>query len=154
MPIPITRSASARGSSVEPRSRLYPHNMSSLYPFSRPGRQKVQIWRTDCRASQRPAVVLLLLSLKDSKGSAERWWSLAYRGLIAQWPALVSVGKARLLFFLIIALIGGMAAQRLVELKRLSHLVTVVTIGAVSSLSIPMLNLVTPQTMTEESMVI
>jgi hypothetical protein len=60
----------------------------------------------------------------------------------------------RLLFFVIIALIGGMAAQRLVELKRLSRLATVVTIGAVSSLSIPMLNLVTPQTMTEESMVI
>src|ERR1700730_4085623 len=60
----------------------------------------------------------------------------------------------RLLFFLIIALIGGMAAQRLVELKRLSRLATVVTIGAVSSLSIPMLSLVTPQTMTEESMAI
>ena len=60
----------------------------------------------------------------------------------------------RLLFFLIIALIGGMAAQRLVELKRLSRLATVVTIGAVSSLSIPMLTLVTPQTMTEESMAI
>jgi hypothetical protein len=95
-----------------------------------------------------------LLSLKGSKGSAEGWWSLAYRGLIAQWPALVSVGKARLLFFLIITLIGGMAARRLVELKRLSRLATVVTIGAVSSLSIPMLTLVTPQTMTEESMAI
>jgi hypothetical protein len=45
-------------------------------------------------------------------------------------------------------------AQRLVELQRLSRLATVVTIGAVSSLSIPMLTLVTAQTMTEEIMAI
>jgi hypothetical protein len=62
--------------------------------------------------------------------------------------------KARLLLFLIISLIGGMATQRLVELKRLSRLATVVTIGAVSSLSIPFLTLVEAQMMTEEIMAI
>jgi hypothetical protein len=41
-----------------------------------------------------------LLSLKGSKGSAEGWWSLAYRGLIAQWPALVSV----------VVILGGLKA--------------------------------------------
>ena len=47
-----------------------------------------------------------------------------------------------------------MAAQRFVELQRLSRVATVVTVEAVSSLSIPLLTLVTPQTMTQEIMAI
>jgi hypothetical protein len=79
-------------------------------------------------------------------------WNTLVDATVTEWNR--AGWKARLLFFLIIALIGGMAAQRLVELKRLSRLATVVTIGAVSSLSIPLLTLVTPQTMTEEIMAI
>src|SRR5262249_13437700 len=37
------------------------------------------------------AVVLFLLSLKGSKGSTEGWQSVAYGGLTAQWPMLVSI---------------------------------------------------------------
>jgi len=79
-------------------------------------------------------------------------WNTLVDATVTEWNR--AGWKARLLFFLIIALIGGMAAQRLVELKRLSRLATVVTIGAVSSLSIPLLTLVTAQTMTEEIMAI
>src|SRR5262249_314742 len=46
------------------------------------------------------AVVLFLLSLKGSKGSAEGWRSVAYRGLTAQWPALVSL----------VVILGGLKA--------------------------------------------
>jgi hypothetical protein len=79
-------------------------------------------------------------------------WNAIVDATMTEWRR--AGWKARLLFFLIIALIGGMAAQRLVELQRLSRLATVVTIGAVSSLSIPFLTLVTAQTMTEEIMAI
>jgi hypothetical protein len=79
-------------------------------------------------------------------------WNTIVDATVTEWNR--AAWKARLLFFLIIALIGRMAAQRLVELKRLSRLATVVTIGAVSSLSIPLLTLITAQTMTEEIMAI
>jgi hypothetical protein len=79
-------------------------------------------------------------------------WNTLVDATVTEWNR--AGWKARLLFFLIIGLIGGMAAQRLIELWRLSRLAIVVTIGAVSSLSIPMLTLVTPQTMTEEIMAI
>jgi biotin transporter BioY len=79
-------------------------------------------------------------------------WNTLVDATVTEWNR--AGWKARLLFFLIIALIGGMAAQRLIELQRLSRLATVVTVGAVSSLSIPFLTLVTPQTMTEEIMAI
>jgi hypothetical protein len=79
-------------------------------------------------------------------------WNAIVHVTVTEWNR--AGWKARLLFFLIIALIGGMAAQRRVELRRLSRLATVVTIGAVSSLSIPLLTLVTAQTMTEEIMAI
>jgi hypothetical protein len=79
-------------------------------------------------------------------------WNTIVDATVTEWNR--AGWKARLLFFLIIALIGGMAAQRLVELQRLSRLAAVVTIGAVSSLSIPFLTLVTAQTMTEEIMAI
>src|SRR5262249_24365251 len=79
-------------------------------------------------------------------------WSAIADATVAEWnPA---GWKARLLFFLIIATIGGIAAQRPVELQRLSRLAIVVTIGAVSRLSIPMLTLVSAQTMTEEIMAV
>src|SRR5262249_19989377 len=77
-------------------------------------------------------------------------WNTIVDATVTEWNR--AGWKARLLFFLIIALIGGMAAQRLVELQRLSRLATVVSIGAASSLSIPFLTLVTAQTMTEEIM--
>ena len=79
-------------------------------------------------------------------------WNTIVDATVTEWNR--AGWKARLLFFLIIALIGGMAAQRLVELQRLSRLATVVSIGAASSLSIPFLTLVTAQTMTEEIMAI
>ena len=79
-------------------------------------------------------------------------WNTIVDATVTEWNR--AGWKARLWFFLIIALIGGMAAQRLVELQRLSRLATVVTIGAVSSLSIPLLAVVSVQTMTEEIMAI
>jgi hypothetical protein len=79
-------------------------------------------------------------------------WNTIFDATVTEWNR--AGWKARLLFFLFIALIGGMAAQRLVELKRLSRLAIVVTIGAVSSLSIPILTVVWAQTMTEEIMAI
>jgi hypothetical protein len=80
-----------------------------------------------------------------------KWiWNTLVDATVTEWNR--AGWKARLLFFLIIASIGGMAAQRLAELQRLSRLATVVTAGAVSSLSIPFLTLVTAQTMTEEIM--
>jgi hypothetical protein len=62
--------------------------------------------------------------------------------------------KARFLFILTIILLAGMAAQRPAELQRLSRFTAVVSIGAVASLSIPMLTVVFPQTMSEEIMAI
>ena len=79
-------------------------------------------------------------------------WNTIVDATVTEWNR--AGWKARLWFFLIIALIGGMAAQRLVELQRLSRVATVATIGTVSSLSIPSLTLITPQTMTEEIMAI
>jgi hypothetical protein len=79
-------------------------------------------------------------------------WNTLVDATVTEWNR--AGWKPRLLFFLIIALIGGMAAQRFVELQRLSRLATVVTIGAITSLSIPLLTLVTAQTMTEEIMAI
>src|SRR5262249_13957322 len=79
-------------------------------------------------------------------------WSAIADATVTEWNR--AGWKARLLFFLIIATIGGIAAQRPVELQRLSRLAIVVTIGAVSSLSIPMLTLVSAQTMTEEIMAV
>jgi hypothetical protein len=60
--------------------------------------------------------------------------------------------RACLLFFAAIALIGGMAARQPVEMERLSRLAAVVTLGAVTSLFIPLLTLVYAQVMTEEIM--
>jgi hypothetical protein len=37
------------------------------------------------------AVVLFLLALRGRKGAAEGWGSVAYRGLIGQWPAIVAL---------------------------------------------------------------
>jgi hypothetical protein len=79
-------------------------------------------------------------------------WNTIVDATVTEWSR--AGWKARLSLFLIIPLIGGMAAQSLVELQRLSRLATVVTIGSVSSLCIPMLTLVTPQTMTEEIMAV
>src|SRR5215813_1345909 len=59
-----------------------------------------------------------------------------------------------LLFFLAIALIGGMAARQPVEMERLSRLAAVVTLGAVTSLFIPLLTLVYAQVMIEEIMAV
>jgi hypothetical protein len=55
-------------------------------------------------------------------------WNTIVDATVTEWSR--AGWKARLLFFLIIALIGGMAAQRLVELQRFSRVATVVTIGS------------------------
>jgi hypothetical protein len=62
--------------------------------------------------------------------------------------------KARFLFILTIILLAGMAAQSPAELQRLSRFTAVISIGALASLSIPMLTVVFPQTMSEEIMAI
>jgi hypothetical protein len=57
--------------------------------------------------------------------------------------------KARGLLFLTIGLIGGIAASRRIEQQRLSRLATVVTIGALGSLAIPVLTVPYRETMSE-----
>jgi len=62
-------------------------------------------------------------------------WNTIVDATVTEWNR--TGWKARLWFFLIIALIGGMAAQRLVELQRLSRLATVVTIARSQAFPFP-----------------
>ena len=79
-------------------------------------------------------------------------WNTIVDATVTEWKH--ARWRARLLFFLAIALIGGMAARQPVELERLSRLAAVFTLGAVTSLFIPLLTLVYAVTMTEEIMAI
>ena len=74
-------------------------------------------------------------------------WNAIVDTTVTEWSR--AGWKARFLLFLTIGVIGGMAAARPVEQKRLSRLATVVTLGAMGSLAIPLLTLPVPQTMAE-----
>jgi hypothetical protein len=79
-------------------------------------------------------------------------WNAIVDESVAEWKR--ANWRARLLLFVAIALVGGMAARHAVELEGLSRLTTAVTIGAAASLSIPLLTLVFVQMMAEEIMAI
>ena len=79
-------------------------------------------------------------------------WNAIVDTIVTEWKK--ATWRACLLFFLAIALIGGMAARQPVEMERLSRLAAVVTLGAVTSLFIPLLTLVYAQVMTEEIMAV
>src|SRR5262249_18990030 len=79
-------------------------------------------------------------------------WNNIIDATVTEWSRAGSI--PRVLFFLTIGLIGGVAARDPVELQRLLRLTTVVTIGGLASLSIPLLTLPYANTMTEEIMAI
>jgi hypothetical protein len=79
-------------------------------------------------------------------------WNTIVDATVTEWKH--ARWRARLLFFVAIVLIGGMAARQPVEMERLSRLAAVFTLGAVTSLFIPLLTLVYAVTMTEEIMAI
>lgn len=79
-------------------------------------------------------------------------WNTIVDASVTEWSR--AGWRARFVLLLAIALIGGIAARRVVEQQRLSRLAAVVTIGALASLSIPILTVPVPQTMSEEIMAI
>jgi hypothetical protein len=79
-------------------------------------------------------------------------WNTLVDATVTEWKH--ARWRACILFFLAIALIGGMAARQPIEMERLSRLAAVFTLGAVTSLFIPLLTVVYAQVMTEEIMAI
>src|SRR5262245_30490158 len=79
-------------------------------------------------------------------------WGTIVDATVTEWSR--APWRARLAVLLGIALIGVMAARRPGEWHRLARVSTVVTIGALASLSIPILTVPTWQTMSEETMTI
>ena len=79
-------------------------------------------------------------------------WNAIVDTIVTEWTH--ARWMACLLFFVAISLIGGMAARHPVEMERLSRLAIVFTLGAITSLFIPLLTVVYAQVMTEEIMAI
>jgi hypothetical protein len=79
-------------------------------------------------------------------------WNAIVDTTVTEWKN--ARWRTCLLFFLAIALIGGMAARQPVAMERLSRLAAVVTLGAVTSLFIPLLTLIFAHVMTEEIMAV
>jgi hypothetical protein len=79
-------------------------------------------------------------------------WATFINATKAEWSH--ASRRAKLLVGLAVIIIGLMAAQHPALLQNLLRLSTVATIGAIVSLTVPVLTLVDPQTMTEQVMAI